>query len=67
MVIGFGLPIIFEYFWESGWKDFFVKTEIFLKRFILALKLTLTKDGYDFYLCSDSKKNAEVILKLMER
>jgi hypothetical protein len=54
MVIGFGLPIIFEYFWESGRKDFLLKTKIFMKRFILALKLTFTKDGYDFYLCSDS-------------
>lgn len=65
MVIGFGLPIIFEYFWESGTKDFFIKTNIFMKRFILALKLAFTKDGYDFYLCSDSQKNAEAILKLI--
>ena len=66
MVIGFGLPIIFEYFWESGYKDFFIKTFIFIKRFTLALKLTFTKDGYDFYLCSDSKKNADAILKLIQ-
>ncbi|MDD4975251.1 MAG: hypothetical protein PHY93_12910 [Bacteriovorax sp.] len=66
MVIGFGLPIIFEYFWESGRKDFFIKTKIFMKRFTLALKLTFTKDGYDFYLCNDSQKNAEAILKLIK-
>ena len=66
MVIGFGLPIIFEYFWESGYRDFFIKTNIFLKRFILALKLALTKNGYDFYLCSDSQKNAEEIMKLVK-
>lgn len=64
MVIGFGLPIIFEYFWESGSKDFLIKTIIFMKRFVLALKLALTKEGYDFYLCSDSEKNAELILTL---
>lgn len=66
MVIGFGLPIIFEYFWESGYKDFFIKTIIFIKRFTLALKLTFTKEGHDLYLCSDSKKNAEAILKLIQ-
>ena len=66
LVIGFGLPIIFEYFWESGRKDFFVKTKIFYMRFFLALKLALTKEGYDLYLCRDSDKNAEEILKLIK-
>ncbi|MFA6237056.1 MAG: hypothetical protein WC635_06980 [Bacteriovorax sp.] len=66
MVIGFGLPIIFEYFWESGSKDFFIKTTIFMKRFLLSLKLVFTKKSYDLYLCSDSKKNAEAILSLVK-
>lgn len=65
MVIGVGLPIIFEYFWESGREDFFRKTVIFLRRFILALRLSLSHRGYDLYLTSDPQKNAEALLKLL--
>ena len=43
-VIGIGLPMVLEYFWESGFKDFLVKTFIFFSRsisfFIFSLKAT---------------------------
>lgn len=43
-VIGIGLPMIIEYFWEFGIKDFFIKTYIFISRFlsfsVLAIKAT---------------------------
>lgn len=32
-VIGIGLPMILEYFWEFGIKDFIIKSKIFLLRF----------------------------------
>jgi hypothetical protein len=65
MVVGVGLPIIFEYFWESGKEDFLRKTIIFFKRLTLALRLSFSHKGYDVYLTADSKKNAEVILNLI--
>lgn len=65
MVIGVGLPIIFEYFWETGSSDFFKKTIIFLRRLTLAMRMALSHKGYDVYLTSDSKKNAEALLKLL--
>lgn len=65
MVFGVGLPIIFEYFWESGSEDFIRKTIIFLRRFSLAFRLSLSHKGYDIYLTNDSKKNAEVLLNLI--
>lgn len=41
-IIGIGLPMIIEYFWEFGAKDFLVKTKIFLFRlyafFIFSIK-----------------------------
>ncbi len=67
MVIGFGLPIIFEYFWESGPRDFLRKTLIFYKRFFSAVKLSLTKKGYDLYMSKDSKKNAQALMKLLNK
>ncbi|MGZ3807815.1 MAG: hypothetical protein ACXVCE_07000 [Bacteriovorax sp.] len=67
MVIGFGLPIIFEYFWESGPKDFMKKTMIFLKRFTLAARMALTKPGYDFYLTKDTQLNAREMLDLIKK
>lgn len=66
MVIGFGLPIIFEYFWESGRADFFRKTKIFMSRLNLALKLSISKRGYELFLCNDSKKNADAIMALLK-
>lgn len=66
MVIGFGLPLIFEYFWESGTNDFYKKTTIFYKRFSSALKLSLSKKGYDLYMSKDSKRNAKVLMDLLK-
>jgi len=66
LVIGFGLPIIFEYFWEAGITDFFRKSKIFLSRLYLATKLSLSKESYTLYLSEDSTKNAALILDLMK-
>lgn len=65
MVIGIGIPIIFEYFWETGSEDFIRKTIIFLRRFYVALKLAISHKGYDVYLTNDTKLNAEFILKMI--
>lgn len=65
MVIGVGLPVIFEYFWESGPEDFIRKTIIFLRRFSLALRLSLKYRGYDVYLTDDKEKNAKVLINLI--
>ena len=65
MVIGVGLPIIFEYFWESGSQDFIRKSVIFLRRLTLALRLSITHKGFELYLTTDTKKNAEALLELI--
>ncbi len=65
-LVGVGLPIIFEYFWISGWPDFFIKTAIFFSRLRLVIKLALTKKFYIIYLCSNVSKNSSFIEKLLD-
>jgi hypothetical protein len=65
LVIGFGLPIIFEYFWESSYKDFFLKTKIFLSRLRLAISLTMNHKAYNLYLTENIDENAKCISQLL--
>jgi hypothetical protein len=67
MIIGFGLPIIFEYFWETGYKDFFKKTKIFISRFCLGIKLAMTKESYDLYLTNNNEMNARAIVEFLNK
>lgn len=68
MVVGIGLPMVFEYFWETGPRDFFRKAKIFLKRQIAAYRLLSKCTYYKFYMSEDPEQNArilkETILKL---
>jgi len=66
MVIGIGLPIIFEYFWENGFYDFIIKCKIFLSRLTLAIKLSFSRESYTIYLCDDVQKNAQEIVNLLD-
>lgn len=61
MVIGIGLPIIIEYFWEEGLDDFFRKSKIAFKRFFAAFLLLLRSKTYKIYLGTDPAMNAEKI------
>ena len=65
MIIGIGLPIIFEYFWRSGFRDFLTKTHIALKRGKCALSLIMKHEFYTIGLGENPKKNANKIKDIM--
>ena len=60
-VIGWGLPMILEYFWESGFRDFCRKSFIALSRFQAALLLLLHSKTYTVFLGNNPEKNVQVI------
>ena len=60
-VIGLGLPIILEYFWELGPRDFAKKSFIVLSRFCASVLLILRSKTYTVFLGTDPEKNVEVI------
>lgn len=61
LVIGVGLPVIFEYFWEHTWRDFFIKSRIALQRLYTGLRLLIKSQTYRIELGRDIEKNAKVI------
>ncbi len=66
-IIGVGSPIIIEYFWEFGSKDFAVKTFIFLRRMIAFGFLCKRAKRYHLYAGTEPKKTAQDVLKLIRR
>ncbi|MCY4644435.1 MAG: hypothetical protein OXB88_07435 [Bacteriovoracales bacterium] len=60
-VIGWGLPVIFEYFWESGVLDFARKSKIALSRLLASILLLWRSKTYTVFLGTDPQKNVEVI------
>lgn len=65
-VIGIGLPILYEYFWEYGIGDFWVKTKIAIKRFRTLFYLWLKAKKYQVTLESDLDKNKIMIENLIK-
>jgi hypothetical protein len=63
LVIGEGLPIIFELFWRSGWRDFFVKASIALRRSRAMVYLILRSHFYELSLGTNRQRNADEILR----
>ena len=61
-IIGFGLPMVIEYFWENGIGDFITKTKIFLKRFLAFSILSLRADKKKLYLGRDPEDAMGVIV-----
>jgi hypothetical protein len=66
-IIGFGLPMVMEYFWENGLYDFMIKTTIFLSRlqsfFIFSLRTTRLR----LHLGKRPDKAAKEILYFVEK
>lgn len=62
-VIGFGLPMILEYFWEFGISDFLKKTFIFFSRALSFLRLSLRSKKYILFLGREPKLAAEEIIR----
>ena len=61
MVVGVGTPVIFEYFWRRGWRDFWVKAHIALLRLGAALVVASENEFYTVFLGNDYGKNADFI------
>jgi len=66
-IVGVGLPIIFEYFWETGIKDFVVKTKIFFKRLRAAHNLACSSHTYSLTIGNNPSRNAKELLKALNK
>lgn len=60
-VIGLGLPMILEYFWEQGFRDFCRKSYIAGSRFLSSLLLLWRSQTYTVFLGNDPRENARVL------
>lgn len=67
MVIGVGLPMVMEYFWQNGWKDFIRKSFIALSRVWSALALLSKSECYQFWMCEDPEENAKILLRELKK
>jgi hypothetical protein len=65
-IIGVGLPMILEYFWELGIKDFFVKFNIFTNRFFVFLSLSLSAKKYRLNMDDNPEKTARYIIDFLD-
>ena len=66
-IIGVGAPIVIEYFWEPGAKDFFVKTAIFFKRLRSFLCLSLRAQRMKLLSGKDPAHTSKVIIDFLEK
>lgn len=66
-VIGHGLPIIFEYFWENGLSDFFRKARIAISRFRGSLLLVLRSECYEIQLGRNLEYNKNLLIEELKR
>lgn len=67
MVIGIGLPMVMEYFWQNGFKDFVRKSFIALSRAWSALALLSKSECYQFWMCENPEENAEFLLRELKK
>lgn len=66
MVIGFGLPMIFEYFWETGINDFFTKAKIAIYRFISMWKIILKNEFYIYETGDNPELNGRILYNFLK-
>lgn len=62
-VIGFGLPMVIEYFWEKGFWDFLLKTRIFFSRLFSFTSLMFRARNMKLFLSKNPAEASEVIIK----
>lgn len=62
-IIGFGLPMVIEYFWETGLVDFLRKTKIFFLRLIAFTGLLIRAKNMKLFLSKNPQEASEVIIK----
>jgi hypothetical protein len=66
-ILGIGSPVDFEYFWEPGPKDFWVKTFIFFRRLKGFISLCLRSKKYYLYAGNDPIKTAQELSRVLKR
>ena len=66
-IIGFGLPMVIEYFWENGIGDFFIKAKIFFQRLFAFSILSIRADKKKLFLGRDPEDAKRVIVEYIER
>lgn len=66
-VLGLGTPMVMEYFWESGIKDFLVKTRIFFSRLSAFLNLSFKCKRLGLDLGTDPRLAAVEILEYVDK
>jgi hypothetical protein len=66
LIIGIGLPMIFEYFWRGGVTDFFVKTRIAISRMLCSFNLCRRSEFYIFEMGEDPSFNAELFYNFIK-
>lgn len=66
-IIGFGLPMVIEYFWENGPRDFMVKTFIFCSRLLSFLLLSFRAKKLRLHLGKKPDKAAKEITYFLEK
>lgn len=65
-IIGFGLPMVIEYFWEFGIKDFLIKIYIFLSRVFSFLAFSGRARFYYMYQGKEVPQAASQIVELLK-
>jgi len=65
MVIGVGLPMILEYWWELGSEDFVRKAKIGVKRFLSSLALAYRSECLEIAIGNDPDENIRTIRKYL--
>lgn len=66
-IIGIGLPMVMEYFWENGLYDFMIKTTIFISRLQSFLMFSLKTTRLRLHLGKRPDKAAKEILYFIEK
>lgn len=66
-VVGVGLPMIMEYFWEFGIKDFFIKAIIFLSRLFAALVFGIRSERFMLFLGKNPEQAASILLREIKK
>ena len=66
-IMGVGSPIIIEYFWQSGFKDFLLKTYIFFRRLSAFFLFSIKAERYVLLSGTDTRLTANLILSFLEK
>lgn len=66
-IIGLGSPMVIEYFWRNGWRDFFLKTLIFFRRSLAFMALSFRAKKIKIHSSYHPNKTAKDIIDYLEK